>query len=31
MSYPQWLPELFPVNRWNEALYRLFERDFRDS
>ncbi len=35
MSHPKWLPELFPVNPWRhdtyEALYRLFERDFKES
>jgi len=35
MSYPEWLPELFPVNPWQEdtyeALYRLFARDFKAS
>jgi hypothetical protein len=35
MSYPEWLPELFPVNPWQhdtfDALYRLFERDFKVS
>ena len=32
MSYPQWLPALFPVNPWTnqtyDDLYRLFQRDF---
>ena len=35
MIHPQWLPELFPVNPWQhetyEGLYRLFERDFKES
>jgi hypothetical protein len=35
MAYPKWLPELFPVNPWQqdtyEALYRVFERDFKVS
>lgn len=35
MSYPEWLPELFPVNPWKhdtfDALYHLFERDFKVS
>jgi len=35
MNYPEWLPELFPVNPWQhdtyEALYRLFEQDFKAS
>ncbi|MDA3807956.1 MAG: hypothetical protein PF440_08615 [Thiomicrorhabdus sp.] len=35
MSYPEWLPDLFPVNPWQndtyEALYLLFERDFKAS
>jgi hypothetical protein len=35
MSYPEWLPDLFPVNPWTsttyEALYRLFQKDFVES
>ncbi|WP_293652838.1 hypothetical protein [Thiolapillus sp.] len=35
MSHPEWLPDLFPVNPWQhdtyEALYRLFEHDFKHS
>jgi len=35
VSAPKWLPEFFPVNPWQqdtyEALYRLFERDFKKS
>lgn len=35
MSYPEWLPDLFPVNPWGhdtyDALYRLFRRDFIES
>jgi hypothetical protein len=35
MSYPNWLPELFPVNPWTsdtfEALYHIFKKDFIDS
>ncbi|WP_421718227.1 hypothetical protein [Algiphilus sp.] len=35
MSYPDWLPDLFPVNPWQQdtydALYELFERDFKLS
>lgn len=35
MSYPEWLPDLFPVNPWEhdtyDALYRLFRRDFVES
>jgi hypothetical protein len=35
MSYPQWLPALFPVTPWGaatyEALYIVFEQDFKAS
>lgn len=35
MSYPEWLPDLFPVNPWThetyDALYQLFRSDFIES
>lgn len=35
MSYPEWLPDLFPVNPWGhgtyDALYEVFERDLKVS
>lgn len=35
MSYPHWLPDIFPVSPWTEStydeLYQLFHRDFIES
>ena len=35
MSFPDWLPDLYPASRWThdtyDALYQLFQRDFIDS
>ena len=35
MTYPAWLPDLFPVDPWQhdtyEGLYHLFEQDFKVS